>query len=340
MSPNPKPRTFEDKPAVLTAVPLWVGIYGATGSGKTWSALRLATGMQRVTGGEIFMIDTEARRGLHYAKHFSFRHVEFAAPFSPLDYLQAVEHCVSKGARIIVIDSMSHEHEGPGGVLEWQAAEQTRLAKLWGTSEDKAKMSAWQAPKTARRRMINTLLQLPINLVFCFRAKEKLKIIPGRPPEPLGFMPIAGEELAYEMTATALLLPGANGVPTWSSQEPGENVMIKRPEQFRALIASQEKKPLNEEIGEAMARWAKGDAAPQAPVAPSGPTPGELILQRLAAAQSESEVAAIEVDYKTASANRQIRKSEGEQIRALAAARREALAGVVPPDAEPPAGAP
>lgn len=316
-------RVFEDKPAVLTSVPLWIGIYGATGSGKTYSALRLATGMQRVTGGDIHMVDTEARRGLHYARDFKFRHVEFGAPFSPLDYLAAVEHCVSKGAKVLVIDSMSHEHEGPGGVLEWQAAEEERLAAAWKTTRDKAKMSAWQAPKAARRRMINSLLQLPINVVFCFRSKEKLKIVPGRQPEPLGFMPIAGEELAYEMTANALLLPGANGVPTWQSEERGENIMIKRPEQFRKLIASQNNKPLNEDMGEAMARWAAGETPP--PQADPAPSPVPRILAALEAAQDGAALDAAIQDFDAACKARQIRRSEGEQIRLVIATRREAL---------------
>ena len=38
---------------------------------------------QRVCGGDIFVIDTEARRALHYADAFKFRHVPFGAPFDP-----------------------------------------------------------------------------------------------------------------------------------------------------------------------------------------------------------------------------------------------------------------
>jgi len=317
---SPILRTFEDSPAVLTSVPLWVGVYGPTASGKTFSALRIATGMQRVTGGEVFMIDTEARRGLHYARHFKFRHVPFGSPFSPLDYLAAVEHCVSKGARVLVIDSMSHEHEGPGGVLEWHGAEVERLCRGDAGKADKVKMLAWQAPKSARRRMINTLLQLPINIVFCFRAKEKLKIVPGRQPEPLGFMPIAGDELAYEMTANALLMPGSNGVPTWQSREVGENAMIKRPEQFRKIIAANDGRQLNEDMGEAFARWASGE-----PPAPDGPTPAARILAALTAAQDLAAVDAAILDFDAACKARQIRKSEGEQIRLVIDARREAL---------------
>src|SRR5690242_13140717 len=104
-------RKFEDTEAVRSPTPLLFGLIGPSGAGKTYSALRLATGMQRVFGGEIFVVDTESRRALHYAKDFKFRHVEFAPPFSPLDYLAAIEHCVTKGAKTIIVDSMSHEHD-------------------------------------------------------------------------------------------------------------------------------------------------------------------------------------------------------------------------------------
>src|SRR5438128_3503645 len=103
-------RTFEDRPAVREATPLLVGLIGPSSSGKTFSALRLATGIQRVSGGEIFVIDTEARRALHYAEKFTFRHVPFGAPFGPLDYLTAIEHCIARGAKTIVVDSISHEN--------------------------------------------------------------------------------------------------------------------------------------------------------------------------------------------------------------------------------------
>src|SRR6185503_15959759 len=102
---EPMTRSFEDRPATREKTPLLLGLVGPSASGKTYSALRLATGIQRVCGGEIFMIDTEARRGLHYADKFKFRHIAFGAAFSPLDYLEAIEHCTKKGAGVIVVDS-------------------------------------------------------------------------------------------------------------------------------------------------------------------------------------------------------------------------------------------
>jgi energy-coupling factor transporter ATP-binding protein EcfA2 len=264
---NHSSRTFEDKLAVRTAVPLLVGLTGASGSGKTFSALRIATGIQKVTGGEIGYIDTEARRALHYADRFKFRHLPFGSPFGSLDYLAAVEHFATKGCRVIVVDSMSHEHEGPGGVLEQHECELDRIAGDDWKKRERSTFLAWAKPKAERRRLINSLLQLPVNMVFCFRAKEKIKIESGRdengkskPPTALGWMPIAGEEFVYEMTVNCLLYPNCGGVPEWSPTEPGEKVMVKLPEQFRALFA--QRRPLDEETGEALAKWAAGTETP------------------------------------------------------------------------------
>lgn len=254
-------RSFEDKPAVRERVPLLVGLVGPSGGGKTYSALRVATGIQKVTGGDIYFIDTEARRALHYADRFKFRHVAFGAPFGPLDYLAAIEHCVSKGAKTIIVDSMSHEHEGPGGVLELHDKETDRLCKEWKVPRGVAQLSAWAKPKGERRRLINSILQIQCNFIFCFRAKNKLKIKKGEDPRPMGFMPIAGEEFVFEMTLNCLLLPGANGVPTWQPDEEGEKCMIKLPEQFRALMLNGGSKiVLSEATGEEFAKWAEGTA--------------------------------------------------------------------------------
>ena len=250
------PRIFVSKPATREAVPVLVGLVGPSGSGKTFSALRLATGMQRVTGGDIYVIDTEARRALHYAEQFRFKHLVFDAPFSPLDYLAAIEHCVAAGAKVIVIDSMSHEHEGPGGVLEMHSAAVERLSKGDEKKADRVNMLAWSEPKQQRRRLLNGIVQLGCNVVLCFRAKEKLKMIPGRQPEPLGWMPIGGEEHIYEMTVAMSLPPGSSGEPDWHPERPGERAMVKLPLQFDWLRSV--KGPLDEASGERMARWAAG----------------------------------------------------------------------------------
>jgi len=256
---NAPQRTFEARLAVREHVPLLVGLMGCSGSGKTFSALRLASGVQQITGGDIYGIDTEARRMLHYADQFKFKHIQFDAPFGSLDYLAAIRHCVGQGAKVIVIDSMTHEHSGPGGYLLTQEAEVNRMAGDDYAKRERVKMAGWIKPSNLRQQMITGILQLNVNFIFCFRAKEKTKPAKGGGIQELGFMPIAGEELLFEMTVNILLPPKSNGVPQWRSDQVGEKMMMKLPKQFEGIFA--DSRSLDEDVGRSLAEWAAGGIA-------------------------------------------------------------------------------
>lgn len=259
-------RQFAASDAKRERVPLLVGLTGPSGSGKTYSALRLATGIQQISGGDIFFIDTESRRALHYADKFKFKHVPFDAPFGSLDYLAALQFCVKQGAGVVVVDSMSHEHEGPGGMVDLHDQILDRMAGDNFGKRQAMQMVAWAEPKQKRRALINGILQLNCNFVFCFRAKNTSKPVKknGKTEvEAMGFMPIAGEEFVFEQTMNCLLLPGSGGVPTWYSEQIGERTMIKLPDQFSAL--RDRPGPLNEAIGRSLAKWATGEKAEMPP---------------------------------------------------------------------------
>lgn len=265
-------RTFATKDAARESVPVLVGLMGPSGGGKTVSALRLATGMQQVSGGDIYGIDTEARRMLHHADAFKFKHLQFDPPFGSLDYKAAIQHCIKAGAKTIVVDSMSHEHEGPGGMIDFQERELDRMAGDDYGKRERMKMLAWQKPKAARRQLINFLLQQNVNFIFCFRAKNTVKPVKVNGKieiVPQGFMPIAGEEFVFEMTVNLLLMPGARGVPTWQTENVGERMMIKPARQFDHIFRDQ--KPLDENIGRSLAEWARG-GAPASPGNPAAAT--------------------------------------------------------------------
>jgi hypothetical protein len=252
-------RAFKANDAKREHVPLLIGLTGPSGGGKTYSALRLATGIQSVTGGDIYFIDTESRRALHYADQFKFKHVPFEAPFGSLDYLAALQFCVKQGGKVVIVDSMSHEHEGPGGMVDLHDQLLDRMAGDDRGKRERMQMLAWSEPKQKRRQLINGILQLNANFIFCFRAKNTSKPVKknGRTEvEKLGFMPIAGEEFVFEQTLNALLLPAAGGIPTWHSEEMGERTMIKLPEQFKWL--AERSAPLDEKVGAGLARWAAG----------------------------------------------------------------------------------
>lgn len=319
-------RQFTHEPARRTAVPLLVSLIGPSGSGKTFSALRIATGIQRVSPGPIFVIDTESRRSTHYADRFDFEIVPFGSPFSPLDYLAAVEHCVKAGAKTIIIDSMSHEHEGPDGVLEWHENIVDKMSRGSNDFKQRAKyaMVAWAKPKAARRRFINTLLQLQVNCVMCFRAKEKLKIVQGREPDKLGWMAQGGEEYNYEAAARFLLKPNCDGVPELRPQLEGERETVKIPACFEDLFNKPEQ--LNESHGEAMARWAAGEE-------PAQSAEFVKLLAQIKAANGNDDLTA--VGAAIGKAKRQVTPVEFKKLGEAGKKRREKLAAAEPTDDDP-----
>jgi ABC-type dipeptide/oligopeptide/nickel transport system ATPase subunit len=261
-------RQFQIAPGVRKQVPLWWGLYGPSGGGKTFTALRLAKGIQQVQGGPVYGVDTEAGRMLHYADQFDFMHIPFGEPYGSLDYLAviraALKHNTTGKRPTVIIDSMSHEHEGPGGMLELHDQTATRMATYDGKFDakkyERVKMLAWADPKAKRRALINGMLNVEANFILCFRAKESS--VPVQKQEEgtngrtytktevvhQGFVPIGGDDFIYECTAAALLMPGAKGVPTWHSQLVGEARMIKLPEQFKDL-PDLGQKPLDESVG-------------------------------------------------------------------------------------------
>src|SRR5208282_4359269 len=84
-----------------------VGIAGYSGTGKTFSALRIARGL---AGGDPFaFIDTEADRALHYDWFAQpWDHARLDPPFTPAAYLDAIMAAEQAGYKVCVVDSASH----------------------------------------------------------------------------------------------------------------------------------------------------------------------------------------------------------------------------------------
>lgn len=257
------PRQFIIQPAVRQKVSLLLGIAGPSGSGKTYSALRLASGIAKVTGGDIVVIDTENRRAQHYADLFAFQHIDFAPPYGPMDYLAAIQTAERTRPAVIIIDSLSHEHDGEGGTLDCVTAELDRLAGSDTQLQQKLAAAAWRRPKAARRALLSGLLRLQSHVIVCIRANERTRMVReaiAMDPIELGLTPVAAPEFMFELTASALLKAGAHGTPTWSSMLPGEHAAIKLPRQFGSVFGGSG--ALEERHGEMLARWAAGETLP------------------------------------------------------------------------------
>ncbi len=265
-------RRFLIQPAVRRPVPLLLGLAGPSGSGKTYSALRLATGIAKVAGGDIVVIDTENKRAQHYADLFKFQHIDFAPPYGPMDYLAAIQTAERTKPACIVIDSLSHEHDGEGGTLDCVTAELDRLAGADTGLQQKLAAAAWRRPKAARRALLSGLLRLQSHVIVCIRANERTRMAReslAMEPVDMGLTPVAAPEFLFELTASALLKAGAQGSPTWASALPGEHAAIKLPRQFEPVFKAGG--PLDEHQGEMLARWAAGERLPLAKPAKAKP---------------------------------------------------------------------
>mgnify|MGYP001611889306 CR=1 FL=1 len=80
--------SYTFRPATRENTPLIIGIGGPTKSGKTYSALRMATGL--ADGGTIAMINAEGLRGHQYADRFKYVTCDLAPPFRPTHYTEAL----------------------------------------------------------------------------------------------------------------------------------------------------------------------------------------------------------------------------------------------------------
>lgn len=239
------------KPAVREAVPLLLGVIGQTGSGKTFSAMRIASGIVG-KGNRFALIDTESKRALHYADKFDFDHCELTPPFRPENYADAIRAADKAGYKAIVVDSMSHEWAGEGGILDWQEEELTRMAGDDWKKREACKMAAWIKPKMAHKQMVQRLLQVRSHLILCFRAEDKVKMEKDDRGKiqivPAGIQPICSKEMPYELMASFLL----------TSDKPGYPQPLKLQEQHKPMFPLD--KPLSEESGHLISEWAKGGA--------------------------------------------------------------------------------
>ncbi len=257
-------RTFEFRKAVRERTPLIIGLAGQSGTGKSFSAMRLATGMVKVFGGRIAVVDTEARRALHYADRFDFDHVDFTPPFGPLDYMAAIDTAVKSGASVVIVDSMTHEHSGQGGVMDQiDAFLDQKCGDDWGKRE-KMNMVAHARIKPQRKELNNYLVQVGrtgVVLILCYRAHDKVKPVAprdrvnGEAMKHIGFTPETTSPLVYEMTQCYLLKPGADGKPTTKPDTDEERVLTKTPIQFKGWSTGDQ---IDEQLGEKLARWAAG----------------------------------------------------------------------------------
>jgi hypothetical protein len=225
-------RAVREKTFTLTS------IAGPSGSGKTYSAILYARGLVGPHG-KVGFIDTENKRSRFYADVAGgFDVIDLDPPFTSARYIEAIRAFEDAGYKAIVIDSISHEWEGSGGVLE-QADAIEQATKRAG-------LHCWAKPKAGHKKLMNELLQTRAHLIFCCRVKEKVVQVKGANGKTEivneGFVVVQEKMFIYEMTVSMMLAEGTH-VPT----------IQKCPGDLEFAFPSGKK--ITREVGAAVGQW-------------------------------------------------------------------------------------
>lgn len=237
---------FEIRKAKREGARLVIGISGISGSGKTYTALQIAWGLAKGDASKVGFIDTENKRGSLYAdilkdrdgKTHEFLIGDLDAPFSPQRFIDAIMEFQRTGVEVLVIDSVSHEWAGLGGVLD--------IVDSFEKS-----ITGWKKGKPEHKRFMNTLLQSDMHIIVCIRASQKTDWKDPKNPKALGIMPVQQEEFMYEMTASMMMWNGGKS-----------RDVIKCPEELIPIIGEVGPQDgyLTAKHGLAIRKWVDGGA--------------------------------------------------------------------------------
>lgn len=164
---------------------LRLALFGVSGGGKTYGALRLAKGL----GGKIALIDTEHGSASKYSDRFDFDVCNLDKP-TINNILMCMEQ--AKDYDVLIIDSLTHA---------WnellQEVDKIAKAKYGGNS-----WSGWADGNKKQTELINAILSFPGHVIATMRVEtnwtttvnDKGKMVPVR----IGEAPKQGKQIEFE----------------------------------------------------------------------------------------------------------------------------------------------
>lgn len=200
--------------ATRAQVKLRIALQAVSGGGKTATSLRLAKGMVAELGRRgklpdlpchIGLLDTERDSASLYSHLVEFDTLPLAPPYTVDRYLEGLTKLIRAGYSVIIMDQITHEWHGDGGILSW-----VRDIQAKGGNE----YTAWKKPSEAHDRFIDAILNCPTHIICTMRSKtayaleknEKGKMVPTR----VGLQARQRDGTEYEFTTVLDLAAGTN----------------------------------------------------------------------------------------------------------------------------------
>ncbi|NVK53827.1 MAG: AAA family ATPase [Flavobacteriaceae bacterium] len=167
-----------------------IALQGASGTGKTYSSLLLAFGLCQ-NWNKIAVIDTENQSADLYSHLGEYNVLILKPPFTPERYIQAIDTCEKSGMEVIIIDSLSHEWEGEGGILDVHS-------KMQGNS-----FTNWSKLTPRHNALIQKILHSNAHVIATVRSKQDYIIAEKngkQVPEKIGLKGVQRDGLEYDFS--------------------------------------------------------------------------------------------------------------------------------------------
>jgi hypothetical protein len=172
-----------------------IALAGPAGSGKTYSALSIATGL----GKKIAVVDTERESASLYSDIFDFDVCPLETGH-PQKYIDAIEEAGKAGYDVLIIDSFSHAWDGVDGALEL-VDKATKRSRTKNSFTD-----GWGEVTPLHRRLLDAVLTSPCHVIVTMRSKMAYEMEERngkKVPVKIGLQPIQRAGVEYEFTITA-----------------------------------------------------------------------------------------------------------------------------------------
>lgn len=179
------------KKAEKKRLKLRLALMGPSGSGKTFTALKIATGLVGDPG-KIAVIDTESDSASLYEDAFEFDVAVLSPPYTPEKFIEYLKLAETSGYDCAIMDSISHEWKGAGGVLDIQSQ-----------ATGKNSFTTWGKITPRHEKFLQAILASPIHVIVTMRSKPAyvLEERKGKQvPVKVGLQPVQRDDIEHEFT--------------------------------------------------------------------------------------------------------------------------------------------
>ena len=179
---------------------LRLALAGPSGSGKTYTALSIATAMMgNPPTGRIAVLDSESGSAAKFSDLFDFDVDDTLTSYAPRDVAEAIAEAEKSGFGILIIDSLSAEYEGAGGLLEM-------VDKQAARSQSNNSFQAWGSVTPQHRKLMKRIIASKLHVIATMRVKTEYVIEQDErtkkmQPRKIGLAPIqkAGTEYEFDI---------------------------------------------------------------------------------------------------------------------------------------------